>query len=118
MYGIQIRSTYINTHRNEHADALSRGDLTSCVLQALTSPAAGASPVQGFAAKRRMSGINLTAPLPLGIFSPQQAGASRSPRVLAASNVNVQPLTASPGAQKANMDRLANLEAQIEQLRP
>lgn len=28
MYGIQIRSTYINTHRNEHADALSRGDLT------------------------------------------------------------------------------------------
>ena len=28
MYGIQIRSTYINTKRNEHADALSRGDLT------------------------------------------------------------------------------------------
>lgn len=27
MYGIQLRSTYINTKRNEHADALSRGDL-------------------------------------------------------------------------------------------
>ena len=28
MHGIQIRSTYINTKRNEHADALSRNDLT------------------------------------------------------------------------------------------
>ena len=27
-YGIQLRSSYINTKRNEHADALSRGDLT------------------------------------------------------------------------------------------
>ena len=28
MFGIQLKSTWISTHNNEHADALSRGDLT------------------------------------------------------------------------------------------
>merc|ERR1712086_615256 len=62
----------------------------------LNSPSsAKLSPLQGFAAsKRRMSGINPSAPLPLGIFSPQQQ-ATVSPGVLAPSNVNVVATTAA-----------------------